>query len=250
MAAERKIAIIAGSAGNLIEGKAQTHICCRRLVKAVDGTVDGKPVIFLPRHGLHHTIPPHKVKYKANMSLLVEKFGATDILSISAVGSNQVKYPVGSFVLASDFIGFAHDGRTLFDKFKEKPMHAPMGEPYSLSLNGEIVSAGNMAGIKILTGAVLLDVPGPRFETHAEIGIFRQWGADLMGMTSVGETMLANEFRLAGYAIRNSTLCMVTDFTPGTNGSKGTVHEEVKDVLKEMQGPLNAIIRNFVKLVS
>jgi len=250
MGTDRKVAIIAGSAGNLVDGKAKTYLSKRRLVKVIDGTIDGKEVVFLPRHGLHHTIPPHKVKHKANISLLVKKFGVTDILSISAVGSNDAeKYPVESFVLANDFIGFAHDRLTLFNKFKDKPMHAPMGEPYTLSLNNELIKAGKKAGIEIRTGAVLIDVAGPRFETHAEIEAYKKMGAHLMGMTSVGETILANEFRLAGHIVRNSTLLLVTDYTPGTNGSKGTVHEEVKDVAQKQEGSLNEIIRNFVNIV-
>jgi 5'-methylthioadenosine phosphorylase len=169
-----------------------------------EGDVGGVRVLFLPRHGPGHTIPPHRVNYRANVDAL-RSLGAEAIVTVSSVGSLREELPPGTFVLPSQFIDFTK-GRptTFFDG--GRVYHVSLADPFCPDLRRRAADAGRVAGTPFAEGKTYICVEGPRFSTRAESALFRTW-ADIIGMTLVPEVTLARERGLC-YAC----LAMVTDF--------------------------------------
>jgi 5'-methylthioadenosine phosphorylase len=167
-------------------------------------TVAGLRLLFLPRHGPGHTIPPHRVNYRANIDALVQ-LGAERVLAINSVGSLREELPPGTFVLPDQFVDFTK-GRptTFFDG--GKVYHLSMADPFCPELTREVAAAGEAAGTPFQTGRCYVCVEGPRFSTRAESKFFRSF-ADIIGMTVVPEVTLARERALCYVC-----LAMVTDF--------------------------------------
>ena len=169
-----------------------------------EGEVGGVRVLFLARHGPGHTIPPHRVNYRANVDAL-RSLGAEAIVTVSSVGSLREVLTPGTFVLPSQFIDFTK-GRstTFFDG--GRVYHVSLADPFCPDLQRRAVAAGAAVGTPFSEGKTYLCVEGPRFSTRAESALFRTW-ADIIGMTLVPEVTLARERGLC-YAC----LAMVTDF--------------------------------------
>ena len=169
------------------------------------GKLSGVEVVFLPRHGRGHTIPPSAVNYRANIAAL-KMMGATDILSLSACGSFREELGLGHFVIIDQFIDrtFARE-KSFFDP--GCVVHVPLAEPVSSRL-GDFIEAGAQAeNIPYHRGGIYLAMEGPQFSTRAESELYRQWGCDVVGMTNMPEAKLAREAELP-YA----TIAMVTDY--------------------------------------
>ncbi len=169
-----------------------------------EGEVGGVRVLFLPRHGPGHTIPPHRVNYRANVDALLS-LGAQAIVTVSSVGSLQAELPPGTFVLPSQFIDLTKGRPTTFYD-GGRVFHVSLADPFCPDLTRRAVAAGRAAGTPFVEGKTYVCVEGPRFSTRAESALFRQW-ADIIGMTLVPEVTLARE-RATCY----SCLAMVTDF--------------------------------------
>jgi len=169
-----------------------------------EGEVGGVRVLFLPRHGPGHTIPPHRVNYRANVDAL-RSLGAEAIVTVSSVGSLREELAPGTFVLPNQFIDFTK-GRptTFFDG--GRVYHVSLADPFCPDLQGRAVAAAKAVGTPFAEGKTYLCVEGPRFSTRAESALFRGW-ADIIGMTLVPEVTLARERGMC-YAC----LAMVTDF--------------------------------------
>ncbi len=170
----------------------------------VEGRVGDRTVLFLPRHGVGHTIPPHRVNYRANIDALCS-LGAQAIVTVSSVGSLAEDLPPGSFVLPAQFIDFTRQRPTTFFD-GGKVYHVSMADPFCPDLLGLSAEAGRATGHPFATGKTYLCVEGPRFSTRAESRYFRSL-AEVIGMTLVPEVTLARE-RGRCYAC----LAMVTDF--------------------------------------
>jgi 5'-methylthioadenosine phosphorylase len=169
-----------------------------------EGRVGDLSVLFLPRHGIGHTIPPHRVNYRANVDALVA-LGAQAILTVSSVGSLREDLPPGTFVLPDQFVDFTKQrATTFFDG--GRVYHVSTADPFCPDLLDRAVRAGHAAGTSFATGRTYVCVEGPRFSTRAESRFFRTF-ADIIGMTLVPEVTLARE-RGVCYAC----LAMVTDF--------------------------------------
>ena len=160
---------------------------------------------FLPRHGRGHRIPPHEVNARANIDAL-KRAGTTDILAISSVGSLREELPPGHFVVVDQFI----------DRTVARPSsffgtglvaHVSMAEPVCPRLSALAAAAATAAGADVAHGGTYLAMEGPQFSTRAESRLFRQWGADVIGMTAMPEARLAREAELP-YAL----VGMVTDY--------------------------------------
>ena len=169
------------------------------------GSVAGKPVAFLPRHGRGHRFSPSDINYRANIDAL-KRIGVTDLVSLSAVGSLKAELPPGLFVLVDQYID-----RT-FPRAKSFfgvgfVAHVSMAQPVSPLLVERIAAAGAAEGIPCRRGGTLVVIEGPQFSTLAESRLYRTWDADLVGMTAMPEAKLAREAELS-YA----TLAMVTDY--------------------------------------
>ena len=169
------------------------------------GKLGDQRVVFLPRHGRGHRIPPHEINFLANIDAL-KRSGVTSILSVSAVGSLNADLPPGTFVLVDQLI----------DRTLRKPKtffgtglvaHVSMGHPTCRRLIDHLHASGTQLGLSIKKGGTYVVMEGPQFSSMAESDLHRSWKADVIGMTNMPEAKLAREAELC-YA----TVAMVTDF--------------------------------------
>ena len=169
------------------------------------GTLFGQAMAFLPRHGRGHRIPPSEVNYRANIDAL-KRLGATDIISLSAVGSLKENLSPGSFVIVDQFIDrtFARE-KSFFGK--GLVAHVSMAHPVCSRLGDWLQQAAQAAGIAAVRGGTYLAMEGPQFSSLAESNLYRQWGCDVIGMTNMPEAKLAREAEIC-YA----SVAMVTDY--------------------------------------
>jgi len=191
---------------------------------------------LLPRHGPGHTVPPHMINYRANAAGL-SRLGVKDVIATSAVGSMNPEFKVGAIGLAEQFLDFTKRREsTLFDR---RVVHTDMTEPYSRELNGAIARASASAGVGVKDGLTYVSVEGPRFETAAEIRMFRSLGGDVVGMTGVPEVVLARE---AG--MRYSAILIATNWAAGMQ--ERVSHEEVVKVMKSSGQSVKKVIERTV----
>jgi 5'-methylthioadenosine phosphorylase len=169
-----------------------------------EGRVGQLRVLFLPRHGPGHSIPAHRVNYRANIDALTQ-LGADTVLSVSSVGSLQSELKPGDFVLPTQFVDFTKQRPTTFYD-GGRTYHISMADPFCPELIGHAAAAGRSAGAAFQEGKTYVCVEGPRFSTRAESRFFRGF-ADIIGMTLVPEITLARERALC-YGL----LAMVTDY--------------------------------------
>ena len=169
------------------------------------GTLEGVKFVFLPRHGRGHRVSPGELNARANIDAL-KRAGCTDIVSISAVGSLAEELPPGRFVIVDQFIDRTK-GRP--STFFESGMvaHVSMADPVCPRLSWLAAAAARAAGAEVSEGATYLAMEGPQFSTRAESNLYRQWGAQVIGMTAMPEAKLAREAELP-YAL----VAMVTDY--------------------------------------
>ena len=188
------------------------------------GRIDDVNVRFLPRHGRGHRIAPSDVNARANIDAL-KRAGCTDILAISAVGSLREELEPGRFAVVDQFI----------DRTKGRPSsffgtgmvaHVSMAQPVCERLSGFAAAAVERAGGKVAHGATYLAMEGPQFSTRAESLLYRQWGADVIGMTAMPEVKLCREAEMP-YAL----VGMVTDYDCWR---EDTAFVEVSEVIEQM----------------
>jgi 5'-methylthioadenosine phosphorylase len=169
------------------------------------GELYGVKLVFLPRHGRGHRIPPGELNARANIDAL-KRAGCTDILSISAVGSLREHLSPGAFVAVDQFIDRTK-GRASSFFGQGCVAHVSMAEPTCPRLSALASEAGRAAGAAEQAGGTYLVMEGPQFSTRAESLLYRSWGCDVIGMTGFPEAKLAREAELP-YA----SVCMVTDY--------------------------------------
>jgi 5'-methylthioadenosine phosphorylase len=169
-----------------------------------EGMVGDVRVLFLPRHGVGHTIPPHRINYRANIDAL-RTLGAEAIVTVSSVGSLREELPPGTFVLPGQFVDFTKQRPTTFFD-GGRVYHVSLADPFCPDLTATAVRVGEEVGPKFAVGKTYVCVEGPRFSTRAESKFFRSF-ADVIGMTLVPEVTLARERALCYLC-----LAMVTDF--------------------------------------
>jgi 5'-methylthioadenosine phosphorylase len=169
------------------------------------GELNGQQLVFLPRHGRGHKIPPSEINFRANMDAL-KRAGVTDVISVSAVGSLREHLKPGMFVIVDQFIDrtFARN-KSFFGS--GLVAHVSMAHPVCSRLGDHIEAAAKEAGITALRGGTYLVMEGPQFSSLAESELYRSWGCDVIGMTNMPEAKLAREAELC-YA----TVAMVTDY--------------------------------------
>ena len=206
----RVVGVIGGSGVDRVfaEGARQSHKVATPWGApsgpVVEGTVGDLTVLFLPRHGIGHTIPPHRINYRANVDAL-KTLGADSIVTVSSVGSLQAELPPGTFVVPDQFVDFTKSRPTTFFD-GGRVYHVSLADPFCPELTERAVAAGAEAGHKFATKKTYVCVEGPRFSTRAESKFLRGIG-DIIGMTLVPEVTLARERGMC-YA----SLAMVTDF--------------------------------------
>ncbi len=178
-------------------GKPSDSIC--------SGLLDGLPVLFMPRHGRGHTLSPSAINYRANIDVL-KRAGATHVIAFSACGSLREDIAPGMFVIVDQFIDRTC-GRTSSFFAAGCVAHVSMAEPVSPLLCRIVAAAAQAEKISYRAGGTYLIIEGPQFSSLAESRLYRTWGADLVGMTSMPEAKLAREAELPYAAV-----AMVTDF--------------------------------------
>jgi len=169
------------------------------------GTYGGRSVAFIPRHGRGHQIPPHRINSRANIWALKE-LGVRSIVASSAVGSLREDYEPGDFVITDQFIDRT---RKRADTFYEggEICHISSADPVCPQLHDFFVDHAGKLGLKVHATGTYVCVEGPRFSTRAESRLFRQWGADIIGMTLYPECVLAREAEICYVSV-----AMVTDY--------------------------------------
>ncbi|MEL7198147.1 MAG: S-methyl-5'-thioadenosine phosphorylase [Pseudomonadota bacterium] len=187
------------------------------------GTLNGVKVRFLPRHGRGHPITPSELNSRANIDAL-KRAGCTDILAISAVGSLREAIEPGRFAIAEQFIDrtVARPSTFFSNGFVT---HVSMADPVCSRLSKMAAEAITASKGKVATGATYIAIEGPQFSTRAESRMYRQWGADIIGMTAMPEAKLAREAELP-YAL----VGMVTDYDCWREGEAVDVAQVVSQM--------------------
>jgi len=190
-----------------------------------------REVVFLPRHGAGHSVPPHRINYRANIWGLYS-LGVRRIIGTAAVGSLREDLPPGHCVLTDSFLDFTRMRLGTFFEGDESPkggprgvVHTDMTEPYCPELRKLLRSVASSSSIDVTSGGCYVCTEGPRFENPAEIRMMRMLGADVVGMTNVPEVVLARELGMC-YAL----VAMVTNYAAGMTAARLT-HAEVVETM-------------------
>lgn len=200
------------------------------------GEIEGRKVVFMPRHGEGHSNPPHKVNYRANIAAM-DELGVERIIATTAVGSLNPEVKPGEFVLLDQFIDFTKSRPlTFYEGGEEGVVHIDMTEPYCPELRNVLYETGDEQDIPIHRTSTYVCTEGPRYETDAEVEMFRQLGGDVVGMTNVPESVLARELEIC-YA----TISIVTNPAPGISDERLT-HSEVGEVMEENMGVVKELL--------
>ena len=203
------------------------------------GELDGQPLVFLPRHGRGHKIPPSEINYRANIDAL-KRAGVTEVISISAVGSLREDLRPGMFVIVDQFIDrtFARE-KSFFGS--GLVAHVSMAHPVCSRLGAHLEAAAREAGVEVVRGGTYLVMEGPQFSSLAESKLYRSWGCDVIGMTNMPEAKLAREAELC-YA----SVAMVTDFDCWHPDHDSVTVEAIIRVLLDNAGKARGMVKKVV----
>lgn len=204
------------------------------------GSLFGKEVLFLPRHGYSHAIPPHQINYRANLWALRE-LGAKVVLAVAAVGGIDETMLPARLAIPNQLIDYTW-GRasTFFEGESEEVVHIDFTNPYCEQLRVQLLNAASAANLEIIDGGTYGATQGPRLETAAEIKRLEQDGCDLVGMTGMPEAALARELNLC-YA----TCAIVANWAAGKFEGVITM-EEIEANLKKAMQDLGHLLEKLV----
>lgn len=206
------------------------------------GSLGQKVVVFLPRHGTSHTIPPHRINYRANIWGF-KSLGIERLLSVGAVGSLHRDIRPGTLVLPDQIIDMTGGVRAATFYDADKVVHVDFTHPYCSEVREVVLRAAQKTGVPLRESGTYVCVNGPRLETAKEISFFSLMGADLVGMTAMPEAVLAREAELclAGIAV-------VTNYAAGI--SEGALSAlEVMKGMKDSMEALRSLISESVSLI-
>jgi 5'-methylthioinosine phosphorylase len=207
------------------------------------GTLEGRRVAFLTRHGDPHTHAPHRVNYRANIDAL-RRLGSRRIVAVNAVGGIADWAGPGVLAATDQLIDYTHGRLSSFSDFEgHKVEHIDLTNPYTPALRKELLAAAVRAGEAIHDGGVLGVTQGPRLETRAEVARLHRDGCDLVGMTSMPEAALARE---AG--IDYAGLAVVANWGAGRGPDSDAVigMEEIERTLAEAMQRAQRVLRAFL----
>jgi 5'-methylthioinosine phosphorylase len=160
------------------------------------GEMAGREVLFLSRHGAAHTIPPHKVNYRANLWAL-KQMGAERIVAVNAVGGIRADMTPGRLIVPDQIIDYTYSrAHTFFEEALTHVTHIDFTEPYCEALRRQLIAAGAGCGLAVMGEGTYAATQGPRLESAAEINRLERDGCDLVGMTGMPEAALARELEL------------------------------------------------------
>jgi len=208
------------------------------------GTLRGRKVVFLQRHGPGHTIPPHEVNYRANIwALHAQK--VKNVAAIAAVGGIRRDLGPGAFAVPDQIIDYTHGRSSTFHRRGRGPVaHIDFTRPYCEAMRQRLLRAARAAGVAVATEGTYAATQGPRLETAAEIGRLERDGAHLVGMTGMPEAALARELGLC-YA----ALAIVVNHAAGRGAAGMEIRpEELRVVAERAAGRVRAILEQLVML--
>ena len=210
--------------------------------KLMQGKIKGIDVVILSRHGLGHRIMPTNVPFQANVWALKQQ-GCTNILATTACGSLRENIKPGEFVLPDQFIDRTTKRKSTFYE-KDKVCHIPMAEPFCPKLRELLSKTCKELKLSHHNKGTVITIEGPRFSTKAESHMFRQWGADVVNMTTVPEVVLAREAGICYQAI-----AMATDYDCWHESEEPVNVEMVlKTMAKNAENVKNLIIKTIPKI--
>ena len=203
------------------------------------GTVAGRPVAFMARHGRHHDYPPHNVPYRANVWAM-HSIGVRAVVAPCSVGSLQPDIQPGQFVIVDQLVDRTW-GRS--DTFHDTaPVHhQTFAEPYDSRLRHTLAAAGRRAGVDVIEGGTMVVINGPRFSTAAESRWFRAMGWHVVNMTGYPEAVLAAEL-----GMRYAAVALVTDHDAGVDGHEPVTMETVLEVMRGNVAAVRQVITEAI----
>ena len=211
--------------------------------KAFHGTWHDREVYFLTRHGVDHSVPPHKINYRANIQALVD-FGVEDVLAVNVVGGVDPKLPVGGLQIMEDFLDFTKNRISTFHDGENGVIHTEMTNAYNKDLREVVLQAAKNVGIEVAKGGVYACFDGPRFESAAEIKMTSILGGTVVGMTGVPEVTLAAE-----KSLRYAALSLIVNPAAGLSDEVIEV-DEIDRIIKTTGEKVIKIIDESIRLLS
>ncbi len=242
-----KLAIIGGTGLSQING---LKVTATQQLKTPFGSpsanytfanIDGKEVIFLARHGNPHTIPPHKINYRANIWGL-KQLGATDIIAVAAVGGITPAMAPAHIILPDQIIDYSY-GRdhTFYADDLESVTHIDFSFPYNEQLRTRLIQLASKANLPCSTTGTYGCTQGPRLETAAEIKRMEKDGCDLVGMTGMPEAALAKELN-----INYAAIAVVANWAAGKSDGEITM-AEIEHHLKAGMENVISLLTSFIR---
>ena len=202
-----------------------------RVQSVSNNYVEPYKLYFLSRHGVTHGLAPHQINYRANIAALVE-IGVRSVFSTNAAGSLRHDLAPGALVLLDDFIDFTRARPLSYFAEDETWQHTDFSFPYSARLRQAVIEAAGRLSVPLVQRGTYLCCDGPRFESPAEVRLFGQWGADIVGMTGLPEAIFAKE---AG--LEYAALAIVTNFGAGLTAQP----VDHRAVMESMRGSLDVV---------
>ncbi len=207
----------------------------------VSGRLGGLKVVFLPRHGKGHTLPPHKINYRANLYALRQS-GVTHVIGVAAVGGITSRMAPQRLVLPDQLIDYTHGRAHTFFERDGEVVHVDFSFPYGRRLREWMKAAAVKVGVEVIDGGCYGCTQGPRLETAAEIRRMERDGCDLVGMTGMPEAALARELEME-YAC----LAVVVNWAAGK--SDGIVSmSEIRAHLESGMARARKLLKGFASL--
>ncbi len=200
-------------------------------------------VAFITRHGEQHTIPPHKVNYRANLWALKES-GVKKIIAVAVVGGITEKMSPETLIIPDQIIDYTY-GRehTYFSATDKEVTHIDFTQPYTQSLRQQLLTSAEMQSINVVDGGVYAATQGPRLETAAEIQRLKHDGADIVGMTGMPEASLARELEI-DYAC----CALVVNWAAGCAGTSQIDHNEMQEVINRGMGKVRSVLEKAINI--
>lgn len=204
----------------------------------ISGTLDGKPIIFLARHGLQHTIPPHLINYRANIWAL-HHLGCKAIYAFSAMCSISNDINIGDIAIPHQLIDYTRNRQaTFFNSQIESIKYTEFADPYAEDNRQQLIAIAKQQPTTCHTQVTYGITQGPRYETRAEIGRYQNDGCDLLGMTGMPEAILAQEIGL-DYAVCG----LVTNINTGKRQSPS---EDIKQTIANTQTVFQVFLKQLI----
>jgi 5'-methylthioadenosine phosphorylase len=206
------------------------------------GRVGCQEVVFLARHGYGHTIPPHRVNYRANIWAICQEAKAEGIVSVASVGGIRRDLAPGTVVVPHQIIDYTWGRHMTYHEGGDRQVvHIDFTEPYDQPLRQRLIESAERAGESVIDGAVYATTQGPRLESVAEVNRLERDGADLVGMTGMPEASLAREL-----GVPYAAVCVVANWAAGRGSSTHEiVFSAIEEVLQNSLGRVRRIIEHL-----